>query len=147
MKNTLKISALLIASFAFSSISAQSLRGNSRLPNNANRATDGKEISNSVNSQKTQSINTKGQNTNVNFAQPNKNLNSISNSSNVSVTNSSSSSVAQPTNTSITNPVQSSSQNNSSLNQAAAGKIRSSKGLRSSKSSRSQKAGTNKSGQ
>ena len=147
MKNTFKISALLIASFAFSSVSAQSLKGNSKLPSNVNRATDGKGISNSVNSQKSQSINTKGQNTNVNFAQPNKNANSISKPSNVSITNSSNRSIAQPSNTSLTNPAQSSSQNKSSLNQAASGKIRSSKGLRSSRSSRSQKAGTNKSGQ
>lgn len=85
MKNTFKLAAFVIACFAVSSVSAQALKGNT-VPSNANRASDGKKVNTTVNSQTPQTV--KANNgTNVTVAQPGKNANSMSQTSNVSVDN------------------------------------------------------------
>ena len=158
MKNTFKISALLIAAFAVSSVSAQAWKRQTRLPSNVNRANDGKGVKNSVNSQKVQTQNTNGKNTNVHFAQPNNNAQSISKPSNVSTVQaprSTNQSLARPSNVSISNPAQSSSRQapaqtkksktKNSWNPATSGRTRNVPGLRRDRNSRLQKAGTNRS--
>ena len=85
MKNTFKLAAFVIASFAVSSASAQALKGNT-VPSNANRANDGKKVNTTVNSQTPQTVKA-NTGTNVTVAQPGKNANSMSQTSNISVDN------------------------------------------------------------
>lgn len=158
MKNTLKISALLIAGFAVSSVSAQAWKRQTKLPSNVNRANDGKGVKNSVQTKNAQKASPSGKNTNVSFNQPNKNATSISQPTNVSTARapqSTTQSLARPSNVSISKPAQSSSRQapaqtkksktKNSWNPATSGRTRNVPGLRRDRNSRLQKAGTNRS--
>lgn len=140
MKNTFKISALVIASFAVSSLSAQALKGNDKLPSNANRANDGNRVNQTVNTKKTQTINA-GQNSNVNVAQPNKNASSISDPGSVSPTNQ-----AKVAPSSRQNTIDASKQDKSNLNSQATQKVQRSKAFKQKSAGKSQKSGSNNSG-